>query len=61
MSYELQSANNNTNNPYGGTTTISATDAATVTHNFGTTLTVKFRVRTKVGNQTSAWAEYISP
>ena len=65
MSYEIQSANNNTNNPYGGTTTIPATTASPVTHNFNTTLTVKFRVRAVVtnpdgGTLSSAWAEYTS-
>ena len=59
VSYEIQSANSNRNNPYGGTTTISSS-AARVTHDFGTSLTVKFRVRTKVGSATSAWVEYTS-
>ena len=62
VTYEIQSANNNTNNPYGSTTTISSSDAR-VNHNFGTTLTVKFRVRAKITNPDggvlrSAWAEY---
>ena len=62
VSYEVQSVNSDKNASYSGNpTTIAATTAATVTHNFGTSLTVKFRVRTKVGNATSAWAEYISP
>ena len=59
VTYEIQSVNTNRNNPYGGTTTISSS-AARVDHNFGTSLTVKFRVRTKVGSVTSAWAEYTS-
>ena len=59
VTYEIQSVNSNRNNPYGGTTTASYS-AARVDHNFGTSLTVKFRVRTKVGNATSAWAEHTS-
>ena len=59
VTYEIQSVNTNRDNPYGSTTTISSS-AARVDHNFGTSLTVKFRVRTKVGNQTSAWVEYSS-
>ena len=61
VSYEVQHADSDRNNPYGSTTTIAATSAATVTHTFNNTLTVKFRVRAKVGSATSAWAEYVSP
>ncbi len=57
VSYEVEHADNNTSNPYGNRTTIAATSATTVTHHFNNTLTVKFRVRAKVGNVTSAWAE----
>ena len=52
-------ASNNTNNSYGSTTTTSSI-AATVPHNFGTSTTMKFRVRAKVSTATSAWATYVS-
>lgn len=61
VGYELQHADSNRNNPYGSTTTIAATSASQVTHTFSNTLTVKFRVRAKVGGVTSAWAEYVAP
>ena len=32
-----------------------------MTHHFTNTLTIKFRVRAKIGDVTSAWAEYLSP
>ena len=57
VTYEVQSANNNKSNPYGSTNTVTYSEAR-VTHDFGTSLTVKFRVRTKVGSLTSAWAEH---
>ena len=61
VSYELQHADSDRNNPYGSTTTIAATSASTVTHTFNNSLTIKFRVRAKSGSVTSAWAEYVSP
>ena len=61
ISYEVQHADSDRNNAYGSTTTIAATSAATVTHTFNNSLTVKFRVRAKSGSVTSAWVEYVSP
>ena len=51
ISYELQHADSDRNNPYGSTTTIAATSASTVTHTFNNSLTIKFRVRAKVGQR----------
>ena len=61
VGYELQHADSDRNNSYGGTTTIAATSAGTVTHTFNNSLTIKFRVRAVVGSTKSAWAEYVSP
>ena len=60
VTYEVQSANTDRNNPYGSTNTVTYSEDR-VTHDFSTSLTVKFRVRTKVGSATSAWAEHIAP
>ncbi len=60
VSYEVQHADSDRNNAYGGTTTIAATSASTVTHTFNNTLTVKFRVRAVVNGVKSAWAEHVS-
>ena len=55
VTYEIQSANTSVSNPYGSTTTITSS-AARVDHNFGTSLTVKYRVRAVVNGVRSAWA-----
>ena len=60
ISYEVQHADSDRNNPYGNRRTVTSSDS-TVTHTFDNSLTVKFRVRTKIGSATSAWAEYVSP
>ena len=60
VSYELQHADSDRNNPYGSTTTIAATSASTVTHTFNNSLTIKFRVRAVVNGAQSAWVEYVS-
>ena len=61
VGYELQHADSDRNNPYGSTTTIAATSASTVTHQFNNSLTIKFRVRAVVNNEKSTWVEYVSP
>ncbi len=60
VGYELQHADSDRNNPYGSTTTIAATSASTVTHQFNNSLTIKFRVRAVVGSTKSAWKEHVS-
>ncbi len=59
ITYEVEHADSDRSNPYGSRQTVTSSDS-TVTHTFNNSLTIKFRVRTKIGSATSAWAEYVS-